>query len=694
MNRRLYAKIAWTGIQNNRQMYVPYLIAGTSMVMVFYIFSFLAASDFGFGLRGGPAMTTMLVLGKGMVGVFSVPFLFYTSSALMRKRKKEFGLYNILGMNKKNILESLFWETIITYGTAAAAGCTLGIVFSKMAELGLIHIMRENVNYRVYVDGRSILDTVLLYGGIYFLIFLNLMRQIRHNSPIELLRSASAGERPPKSRGLLAAAGMSVLTAAYILAASVKNDTQVYTRMFVATPMVIAGTYLLFIAGSVFLCRILQKNKSYYYKPAHFVTVSAMAYRMKRNGAGLASVCILATATLVALVGTSGFYAGADRVIENHYPYELGVTLDAPAGSENCRKAYGEDQRAEINRILKESGAKIAESLEHYAAGLCAPLENGVLDLGVNLMKEAPENGNIAAWNKFLENFVCVRVMSLEDYNRIAHASWELPDGEVLVAEKEKAGIRLIRNLDGQEYPVEKTVKNETVLSDFKLYDGFVDEMKMETVLLVVPDMERFWENYDASLWEDKNQIRFFWEYDVNLKGDPEVKRAVSDAMELWAQEAAGPKGDPDLIYYNKTGKYMKLKGLAGGVLFLAVIISAMFVFAAALILYYKQISEGYEDQRQFSMMRKIGMTKGEIRRGIHSQMFTVFCFPLILAGANLAAAMPCIYQMIKASVTDDLPLLIRVAVVSFVFFAGAYTLMYLLAARVYFQIVNRPLNE
>lgn len=290
MNRRLYAKIAWTGIQNNRQMYVPYLIAGTSMVMVFYIFSFLAASDFVFGLRGGPAMTTMLVLGKGMVGVFSVPFLFYTSSALMRKRKKEFGLYNILGMNKKNILESLFWETIITYGTAAAAGCTLGIVFSKMAELGLIHIMRENVNYRVYVDGRSILDTVLLYGGIYFLIFLNLMRQIRHNSPIELLRSASAGERPPKSRGLLAAAGMSVLTAAYILAASVKNDTQVYTRMFVATPMVIAGTYLLFIAGSVFLCRILQKNKSYYYKPAHFVTVSAMAYRMKRNGAGLASV--------------------------------------------------------------------------------------------------------------------------------------------------------------------------------------------------------------------------------------------------------------------------------------------------------------------------------------------------------------------------------------------------------------------
>ena len=694
MNRRLYAKIAWTGIQNNRQMYVPYLIAGTSMVMVFYIFSFLAASDFVFGLRGGPAMTTMLVLGKGMVGVFSVPFLFYTSSALMRKRKKEFGLYNILGMNKKNILESLFWETIITYGTAAAAGCTLGIVFSKMAELGLIHIMRENVNYRVYVDGRSVLDTVLLYGGIYFLIFLNLIRQIRHNSPIELLRSASAGERPPKSRGLLAAAGMSVLTAAYILAASVKNDTQVYARMFVATPMVIAGTYLLFIAGSVFLCRILQKNKSYYYKQAHFVTVSAMAYRMKRNGAGLASVCILATAILVALVGTSGFYAGADRVIENHYPYELGVTLDAPAGTENCRKAYGENQRAEINRILKESGAKITESLEHYAAGLCAPLENGVLDLGVNLMKEAPENGNIAAWNKFLENFVCVRVMSLEDYNRIARTSWELPDGEVLIAEKEKTGIRLIRNLDGQEYPVEKIVKNETVLSAFKLYDGFVDEMKMETVLLVVPDMERFWENYDASLWEEKNQIRFFWEYDVNLKGDPGVKRAVSDAMGLWAQEAAGPKGDPDTIYYNKTGKYMKLKGLAGGVLFLAVIISAMFVFAAALILYYKQISEGYEDQRQFCMMRKIGMTKGEIRRGIHSQMFTVFCFPLILAGANLAAAMPCIYQMIKASVTDDLPLLIRVAVVSFVFFAGAYTLMYLLAARVYFQIVNRPLNE
>lgn len=694
MNRNLYIKIAWTGIQNNRQMYYPYLIAGGSMVMVFYIFSFLAASDLVHSLRGGLAMTTLLVLGKGMVGVFSVPFLFYTSSALMRRRKKEFGLYNILGMNKKNILTSLFWETLFTYGIAAAAGCALGIVFSKIAELGLLNIMMEKVNYRVYVDWKSVRDAVCLYAGIYILIFLNIMRQIQHNNPIELLRSASAGERPPKSRWLLAFFGVAVLGAAYILAASVRNNAQAYARMFVVAPMVIVGTYLLFIAGSVFLCKMLQRNRKYYYKPAHFVTVSFLTYRMKRNGASLASICVLATAILVALVGTFGFYTGADSVIENHFPYELGVTLDAPAGLENQREAYGEEPRFEINAILKKSGANISESLEHYAAGLCAPLEDGVLNLGFDLMKEAPEDGEIAAWNKFLENFLCVRVLSLEDYNRIAHASEELSDGEVLIAGKEELAIQNVRSLDGREYPVKKTVKNETTLSAIKLYGGFMDEMKMESVLLVVPDMERFWENYDASLWEGKNQIRFFWEYDVDLEGDRTVKRAVGDAMEIWAQEMAGESGDPEEIYYDKTGKYEKFKGLAGGILFLAVMIGAVFVFVATLILYYKQISEGCEDQKQFSIMRKIGMTKREIRRGINSQMFTVFCFPLIIAGANLAAAMPCIYQVTKAAVTDNLPLLIKVAVISFLLFAAAYMFMYLLTTKVYFRIVNRPLNE
>ncbi len=464
--------------------------------------------------------------------------------------------------------------------------------------------------------------------------------------------------------------------------------------MFVAAPMVIAGTYLLFIAGSVFLCRMLQKNKRYYYKPAHFVTVSSLAYRMKRNGASLASICILATAILVALVGTWGFYAGADSVIEKHYPYELGVTLDAPAGMENHREAYGEKERLEINGILKEAGAEITKRQEHYAAGLCAPLENGVLDLGFDLEEEAPENGNIGAWNKFLENFICVRVLSLEDYNRIAGSSGELPEGEVYIAGKEELGIESIRSWDGREYTVNKTLKNETSLSAIKLYDGFMDEMKMESVLVVVPDMEQFWEDYEGALWEEKNQIRFFWEYDVNFQGNRTVKRAVGDAVEAWARELAGPDGDTGQIYYDKTEKYEKLKGLAGGILFLAVMISLVFVFVATLILYYKQISEGYEDQKQFSIMCKIGMTKGEIRRGINSQMLTIFCFPLVFAGMNMAAAMPCIYQVTKAAVTDDLPLLSRVAVISFLLFAAAYMLMYLLTTRVYFRIVNRPLNK
>lgn len=691
MKKGIYRRLAWTGIKKNKQLYFPYLLSGTVMVMVFYILAFLTASSMVHNLRGGEAMTTLLACGEVLIGLFSVPFLFYTSSALMRKRKKEFGLYNILGMNKGNILVSLIWESLMTFGIVSSSGIFFGVLFSKIAELGLVNIMDEEISYRIYIEWKAIVTALVLYAGIYFLIFLNMTRQIHQNNPIELLHSEAVGERPPKSRWVLAAAGLVLTVGAYVWAVRIENPRDAMMELMVIAGVVVIGTFLLFMAGSVFLCGWLKKKKHYYYKTAHFVTVSALSYRMKRNGASLASICILATVILVALVGTAGFYTGVDDIIERHYPYDLGVIIEI-----NEMKEGEEIQgyRTEMEMLLKEKNAKISETVETRAVGIDAPIEDGVLDLSVDIYQNAPKEGDKDEWNKYLEDYVCVRILSLEDYNRICHTEEELADDEVFLAGgKRSHEAKTMRNWDGREYTVKKVIEEAPRLSAFMLYGSYSD-MMMDDMVLVVPDMNRLWGSFDALTWSTKNQILLFWEYDVRLEEDREQQLVIGDACEQWIQELSEEEEAPDCTYYTKAAKWAKMKSLAGGTLFLALTISMVFVFVATLIMYYKQISEGYEDQKQFSIMRKIGMTRKEIRRSINSQMLTVFCLPLVMAGLHLTFALPGIYQVLKVSVLDNRPLLIRVAVVSFFLFAIAYSFVYLLTTRTYFRIVNREVRE
>lgn len=691
MNRGLYVKLAWTGIRKNKQLYYPYLLSGAVMVMVFYILAFLTASDMVHSLRGGEAMTTLLLCGEILIGLFSLPFLFYTSSSLMRKRKKEFGLYNILGMNKGNLILVLLWETLMTYGIVIFSGILFGVVFSKIAELGLVNIMEEEVNYHIYIEWKGILTAIILYAGIYLLIFLNMVRQIHQNNPIELLHSESAGERPPKSRWALAAAGMVLLVAAYIWAVRIENPREALTQLLLIGGVVVIGTYFLFIAGSVFLCGWLKKKKHYYYQTAHFVTISSLSYRMKRNGASLASICILSTVILVALVASIGCYAGVDEIIGGHYPYDLGIIIETTGVQESSE---GADYRSEVENIWREMKADVRGTVETYAVGLDVPFENDMLDLSIDLYQDAPEEGNVSAWNQYLEHFVCIRVLSLKDYNRLCNASEELSGQEVLIAGGKKAnGAKSIRSWDGSEYTVKKAVKEEPKLSAFQLYGNYSD-MLMESLTVVVPDMAEFWKDFDASAWSRKNEVLMFWEYDVNLAEDREGQLAIGDACSRWVQRLSETRGDQYINYYTKAEKWARLKSLAGGVMFLAFAISGVFVFVATLIMYYKQISEGYEDQKQFSIMRKIGMTKREIQRSINSQMLTVFGLPLFVAGIHLTFAFPGIYQMLKVSILDDKPLLIKVALISFLLFALAYGLVYFITTRTYFRIVNRPVNE
>lgn len=360
MKSLFYPKLAWMGIRKNKRLYVPYILASMGMVMMYYIVAFLSTSSALEMIPGGSVMQGMLGLGMFVIVVFSLLFLFYTNSFLTRRRKKEFGLYNILGMGKWNLAKILVWESLTSAVISIGGGLLAGIVFSKFAELGMVNLLMGEVTFSFHLGAKPIMETLKWFSIIFLLILIHTLWEIRGASPMELLRSENAGEKPPKANWILALLGIVILGLAYYLAVSIQHPIDALLWFFVAVIMVIVATYLLFVAGSVTLCRILQKNKNYYYRTNHFVSVSSMVYRMKRNGEGLASICILCTMVLVMLSGTVCLYVGTEDSLRTRFPRN--IMLDTSFSNMEAMES------GEMDRIRKLAG----ESLENAAGGKAA----------------------------------------------------------------------------------------------------------------------------------------------------------------------------------------------------------------------------------------------------------------------------------------------------------------------------------
>ena len=327
MKAGFYPRLALDGIRKNKRLYLPYMLICIGTIMMYYIILFLQHSQALEYMPGSGTICATLNLGGWVIAVFACIFLFYTNSFIIRRRKKEFGLYNMLGMGKRNIGRILIWETLFVYIITVGLGLAAGIILSKLAELGLVNIMQADVTYNLSVSVQAIAMTALIFGIIFALLFLNGLRQIRFSSAISLMRSENIGEKPPKGNILFGLLGLALLAGAYYIAITTLDPITALALFFAAVIMVILGTYLLFISGSVAFCRLLQKNKKYYYKPSHFVSVSSMVYRMKRNGAGLASICVLATMVLVMLSSTASLYFGSGDALNTRYPREIVLTL-------------------------------------------------------------------------------------------------------------------------------------------------------------------------------------------------------------------------------------------------------------------------------------------------------------------------------------------------------------------------------
>ena len=565
MNNFIYEKLAVTNLKNNRKTYVPYIFTGVLTVMMFYIIDALSR---GKGITQD-TLKICLQYATGVIVVFAVIFLFYTNSFLIKRRKKEIGVYNILGMGKRHIARMMAVETILTAGISILGGLVFGIIFGKLMYLLLLKILHNSVDMQFSVNGTAIVQTVILFAGIFLLTYLYNILQIQLVNPVELLHGGNQGEKEPKSRWLLVIVGVAALGNGYWIALTTEAPLEALLKFFVAVVCVIIGTYALFIAGSIVVLKILRKNKAYYYNPKHFTSVSGMIYRMKQNGAGLANICVLSTMVLVMVSTTVSLYAGMEDILDSRFPRDVSIV---------CNEADTNKEET-LQRLIKEqcekAGVKITDRVRYRYGSMNAVLKGNNLE---KVEQYYPDN-----------HFYYVEMITQEEYNRIEKKNVSLKEQEILTyTTNGKCGKKQI-NIAGQNYQVKKE------LSEMTSQPKSTAEM-YKTLYIVFANAEQI-ERIEPFSYADK----------FNLKGDDGKQKEALEQIQNEFYEKI-----PDGMMESRMLSRSSFYELYGGLFFIGIYLGSMFIMATVLIIYYKQISEGYDDRERYQIMQKVGMSNSK----------------------------------------------------------------------------------
>ena len=686
MRAGLYPKLAWDGIRKNKRFYLPYILTCIGMVMMFYIIHYLAAMPTIKDMPGGDTMEMVLGLGTWVVALFAVIFLFYTNSFLMRRRQKEFGLYNMLGMGKNHLSLLLLWENGILFVISMVGGLLGGILLSKMAELFMLMLLGGEVTYTLRIDPDAFGDTWVIFIPVFALIFLKGLIQIRRSSAIALIKSETVGEKPPKANYLFGIAGILILAGAYYIALSIKSPLIAMAWFFLAVCMVIVATYLLFISGSVMLCRLLQKNKRYYYKPNHFVSISSMVYRMKRNGAGLASICILCTMVLVIMMGAGSLYVGQEESLNTRYPHEFAASVDFLTEGET--KRYSEEKAdyfyAQVDEVLNSYDVTPENAEQVLSTTATGMLKDGALILDPSTVD--------AANTETMEYVTQIYLIPLRAYNQCMGTDKTLNSGEVFLhCVRRTYDAPVITLSDGTVL----TVKEH--LTDM-MGSGEAAMQIIPSMFIVTDDIEAVMESFNKELGsmsgEYKCRLEVSYSFDADLSEEQQME--LGEAIRERVREL-DYTGDGGFCSYNvecKAEERADFYGLFGGIFFLGIFLSILFLAATVLIIYYKQVTEGYEDEARFEIMRKVGMTAKDIRKSINSQMLTVFFLPLVTAAVHTAFAFPIVQKLLAIFNLRNTALSLMVTGVAIVIFGIFYGVIYKITSNAYYSIVCGNKND
>jgi len=665
MKTFFYPRLALTNIKKNGKVYIPYLLTSAFTVMMFYLIYSLSVNSGVLKMDAG-AQTMSMILGLGVyvVIIFSVIFLFYINSFIIKRRKKEVALYNILGMEKKHVMIMMFCETIVTTLISLAGGILLGVLFSKLMFLLLVKLVGFSTAISIGISTDAIVKTILIYTPIFMVSYLFNVIQIKLANPIELLRGGQTGEKEPKTKWLLTIIGVLTLGGGYFIAQTIEDPATAILLFFIAVILVIIGTYCLFTAGSIAILKMLKANKHFYYQTKHFTSVSQLIYRMKQNAVGLASICILCTCILVMLSSTVSLYSGvqdtANKILDESF--QLKFYLD-------------EDNAYPSDKDLKVLYAKLEQQLNRNDIEYTDFVNRRYV-----IVNMASNKANqVALSDNYGKDAITVIGLTLDEYNRAYHDNQKLAKNEIIMSSNYFQPQKDFQ-IGKHSFAVKETVHKPFLLEHEKQVAGkevavvFPDTQTLEKTLSVTPEDPHM--NYIETL-------------SIQYKDESHAEKAnevLKDCVENEVRQS-----ELSSHYYMESHYSIEsmLTQMYGSLFFLGIFLGVLFLMAAILIMYYKQLSEGYEDQKRFEIMQNVGMSKKEVKQTIRSQVLIFFFLPLIVAVIHMAFAFKMIVNMFSFLVLSGPEVFIICTAISVVVLTIIYSIVYILTARTYYKIVR-----
>lgn len=685
MNKGLYARLAWQNLRKNAKFYVPYLLTIIGTAAAFYILMALGDTQSLPQRIRYAYLTEFMVLGTGVIGIFAVIFLFYTNSFLMKRRTRELGLYHILGMGKRHLAKVLFFESLYIALAGILGGIVCGLLFQKLVTLALCQLVHFEIYYGFFVSWNAIRKTCLLFGVILLACLLWNLCRIRMQKSIELLHSEAVGEREPRTKWLLTLLGVATLGAGYYLAVTIDNAMDALVYYFVAVLLVIIGTYCLFTAISITVLKLLRANSRFYYQPKHFIGVSGMLYRMKRNAVGLANICILSTMVLVMVSGTLAMYLGTEDALDEMYPCDLQMVVQYRPTSEN---PFQPDIMRDLTlEALERGNYSVTEMQENLVFSMAACRKDGVF---------------------YLENQSGGEYVTLLFYPASFHAAQTgqpvtLGQEEVLVYDEQ--GVALP---DQMEICFQTEANPEGDTRHFQIRGHLQEQPEVgtgtinpsDTYYVVVADAQILSALYEQQvLARDGASSDIRYQLSFNLEGTEAEKEAcaqwLSNAETIFSgASAAGDwkaAGDWDVYWVDSRATAARESySLNGGFFFLGMFLGLLFIVATVLIIYYKQISEGYEDAARYQIMQQVGLSRQEIRKVVNSQILVVFFLPLLVAAVHVAFDFKLIVLLLTLFSISNASLTMWCTLLTLGLFLCIYGVVYAMTARAYCRIVSR----
>lgn len=648
-----YPKLAASNMKKNKRTYGPYLLATILCAAIYYILRSLALNP---GLReeyGGAAIHSLLQMGGDVSFFFIILFLFYINNFLMKQRNKEFALYNVLGMGKKHIAKTVAYETLYTYCLTVVGGLGVGILLDKLTYLAAAKLMHMEIKMGFFLAPAAVNHVLLLFAVAFLLIYLRFVWKLHIMNPAEMLRESKAGEREPKAKWFLAILGFVALGVGYTIALRAKNPIEAIPGFMVAALFVIIATFLIFTAGSVALLKLLKKNKHFYYKTNHFVSLSGLMYRMKQNAMGLASICIMSTMVLVMISTTGSLMLGVDQMMKERYPYDF-----------NCESGELEPERqqaliADLHALQQEEGLAVTEEVSYRYVDFA---------VAMNGKKFEVPNSNMSP---------CVLMfVPIDDYNAATGAQKTLNDGEFLVHTKRMPWTESTLSLYGEEYAIKEHVTEYP-------RNGWAAANISDYLYLVCSehDFETIYATQKEAYGDIASDMSYYYGFNTSAgkQAQDEFRPVIRSLFEQY-----------DFTCESRLAEEASYTGLFSGMFFIGISLGLLFTIATVLMIYYKQLSEGYEDQERFQILQKVGMSQKEVKKSIHSQILTVFFMPPMVAGLHLAVAFPILKRLVEMLGFPKSNLFLIVTLVCFCVFVLFYVCVYLYTARTYYKIVKR----